>query len=470
MRIQFLLFVQIFISCIDGEPTLRIRLNQKGFKDFGLVLKNALQNKVKLLKLPSMTVSFGSGTADIKNLKMNSFKSPDMVISPIAPNGIMFSGSGSSISITGSWNVAYRFLWTMHFSGDLSLEISDAKPFMRINLLSKQGKPQIYVEECQMKIGYLNLNLYGGLGAWIVNHFTSGVQDNIKNSLQKEVCKHVQDNVQTVNKWLWLPHEQILVDNIYFNQHLLDNPKVTENFLQLDFHAYLSFGKSKCNLQSKKINDRKTGSNHMLTTWLGEPVINCYLKTRYEKNNSHVYIANSNQFRELFNENCTGTKNCVRKVNNPNMNFKHPVDLDIYLIKAPFLYAAKNGFDLKTSMKIVFYQSPRKSNSLKLAELTIQTKSSIKFAVSDGKIHFFTEKMTATISESNDLKVENLKKTILDASTDVAKYALQNLQLLGFVDNILYRGPSQLKFSKNAVFTEINKFIRADMDVTISDI
>ncbi|VDO32575.1 unnamed protein product [Onchocerca flexuosa] len=433
MRIQFLLFVQILISCIDGEPTLRIKLNQKGFKEFGLGLKNALQNKVKLLKLPSMTVSFGSETADIENLKMNSFKSPDVVISPIAPNGITFSGSGCSTSITGSWKIAHRFLWTMYFSGDMLLEMSDAKPIVLINLLSKQGRPQIYVKECQMKIGYLNLNLYGGLGAWIVNHFNGGIRDDIKKSLQKEICKHVQDNIQIVNKWLWLPHEQILVDNIYFNQHLLENPKITEKFLQLDFHAYLSFGKSKCNLQSKKINDRQTVSNHMLTIWLGEPVMNCYLKTRYEKSNSHVQIANSDDFNDLFNVNCTGTKNCVRKVSNPNVNYKQPVDLDIYLIKAPFLYAAKNGFDLKTSMKIVFYQSPRKSDSLKLAEL-------------------------------------NCKQMTLDALTDVAKYALDNLELLEFVDSILYGGPSQLKFSNNAVFTEINKFIRADMDVAISDI
>lgn len=73
----------------------------------------------------------------------------------------------------------------MYFSGDLSLEMSGIKTFMRINLRSQDGKLQLDFDECQLKIGSVNLKLYGGIGAWIANYFTGGAEENIRKSLQK---------------------------------------------------------------------------------------------------------------------------------------------------------------------------------------------------------------------------------------------------------------------------------------------
>lgn len=75
----------------------------------------------------------------------------------------------------------------MHISGDLSLKINGFKTFTRINLVPKSGKLQLHFKECQLKLGNLNLQLYGGLGAWIANHFTGGAQESIKKALQQEV-------------------------------------------------------------------------------------------------------------------------------------------------------------------------------------------------------------------------------------------------------------------------------------------
>lgn len=41
-------------------------------------------------------------------------------------------------------------------------------------------------------------------------------------------------------------------------------------------------------------------SNHMVTLWLTEPMINCYPKTWYETINHHLYIENSKQFHDFY--------------------------------------------------------------------------------------------------------------------------------------------------------------------------
>ncbi|VIO90972.1 Uncharacterized protein BM_BM10880 [Brugia malayi] len=326
---------------------------------------------MKTLALPSQTVSFGSGSVEIKKLKVESFESPDIRISLVAPNGLIFSTSGGSVAISGSWDAAYRILWTMYISGDLSVKISGIKTLTRVNMLSQKGKLQLHFEECQLKIGNLNLKLYGGIGSWIANYFTSGAENDIKRSIEKDVCKNVRDNIEHLNKDLWSIKAQTnVVDNVYLSYHLLEDPKITKNFIQFDFSVYATFGRRKCYLQSegKSINNnRQIISNHMIVLWFGEPMINCYLKTWYEAVNHHVYISDNidtRRFRDLFNVNCTKTRNCTGRVNDLNK-----VELDIQLMKAPLL-RAENGIYIETSMKIVFYRSPKNSDSLKLTELS----------------------------------------------------------------------------------------------------
>uniref|UniRef100_A0AAF5PQG1 Lipid-binding serum glycoprotein N-terminal domain-containing protein n=1 Tax=Wuchereria bancrofti TaxID=6293 RepID=A0AAF5PQG1_WUCBA len=372
MRVQFLLLAQVFISYSSSEITLRARFNQKILSFSASFAKDVLQNRMKTLALPSQTVSFGAGSAEIKKLKVESFESPDIRISLVAPNGLIFSTSGGSIAISGSWNAAYRILWTMYISGDLSVKISGIKTLTRVNLLSQKGKLQLHFEECRLKIGNLNLKLYGGIGSWIASYFTSGAENDIKRSIEKDICKNVRDNIEHLNKELWSIEAQTnVINNVYLSYHLLEDPKITENFIQFDFSVYATFGRRKCYLQpeGKSINNnRQIMSNHMIVLWFGEPIINCYLKTWYETvNHHHVYISNSTdsrRFRNLFNVNCTKTKNCTGKVSDLNK-----LDLDIQLIKAPLLHA-ENGIYIETSMKIVFYRSPKNSDSLKLTELS----------------------------------------------------------------------------------------------------
>uniref|UniRef100_A0A1I8EDT2 Lipid-binding serum glycoprotein N-terminal domain-containing protein n=1 Tax=Wuchereria bancrofti TaxID=6293 RepID=A0A1I8EDT2_WUCBA len=328
---------------------------------------------MKTLALPSQTVSFGAGSAEIKKLKVESFESPDIRISLVAPNGLIFSTSGGSIAISGSWNAAYRILWT--------------------------------------------------------------------------ICKNVRDNIEHLNKELWSIEAQTnVINNVYLSYHLLEDPKITENFIQFDFSVYATFGRRKCYLQpeGKSINNnRQIMSNHMIVLWFGEPIINCYLKTWYETvNHHHVYISNSTdsrRFRNLFNVNCTKTKNCTGKVSDLNK-----LDLDIQLIKAPLLHA-ENGIYIETSMKIVFYRSPKNSDSLKLTELS-------------------TEKMTVTTK-----KVDSLNQMILNGLTNVAKNVLKELKLWEYAINVTEVIISRLTLSSNASFVGTDNFIRTDIDFHLSN-
>ncbi|VDO22876.1 unnamed protein product [Brugia timori] len=420
---------------------------------------------MKTLALPSQTVSFGSGSVEIKKLKVESFESPDIRISLVAPNGLIFSTSGGSVAISGSWDAAYRILWTMYISGDLSVKISGIKTLTRVNMLSQKGKLQLHFEECQLKIGNLNLKLYGGIGSWIANYFTSGAENDIKRSIEKDVCKNVRDNIEHLNKDLWSIKAQTnVVDNVYLSYHLLEDPKITKNFIQFDFSVYATFGRRKCYLQSegKSINNnRQIISNHMIVLWFGEPMINCYLKTWYEAVKHHVYISDNidtRRFRDLFNVNCTKTRNCTGRVNDLNK-----VELDIQLMKAPLL-RAENGIYIETSMKIVFYRSPKNSDSLKLTELTIHTKSSLNVAITQRGITIDTEKMMITTN-----KVDNLNQMILNDLTNVTKNVLKELKLWEHTINVTEVIIPRLALSSNASFIGTDNFIRTDMDFHLSN-
>ncbi|VDN81787.1 unnamed protein product [Brugia pahangi] len=414
---------------------------------------------MKTLALPSQTVSFGSGSVEIKKLKVESFESPDIRISLVAPNGLIFSTSGGSVAISGSWDAAYRILWTMYISGDLSVKISGIKTLTRVNVLSQKGKLQLHFEECQLKIRNLNLKLYGGIGSWIANYFTSGAENDIKRSIEKDVCKNVRDNIEHLNKDLWSIKAQTnVVDNVYLNYHLLVPSKTCCNFfsLTLDYLAELTF-----HFLNIRYFLGQIISNHMIVLWFGEPMINCYLKTWYEAVNHHVYISDSTdtrRFRDLFNVNCTKTRNCTGRVSDLNK-----VDLDIQLMKAPLL-RAENGIYIETSMKIVFYRSPKNLDSLKLTELTIHTKSSLNVAITQRGITIDTEKMMIKTN-----KVDNLDQMLLNDLTNVAKNVLKELKLWEHTINVTEVIIPRLALSSNASFIGIDNFIRTDMDFHLSN-
>uniref|UniRef100_A0A915PBH2 BPI/LBP family protein n=1 Tax=Setaria digitata TaxID=48799 RepID=A0A915PBH2_9BILA len=404
MRIYFLLFAQTFVGGINSEVTLRIKLNEESFTFMASVAEDIFRTNMETFKLPSQIVSFDSGSADIKNLKVGLFESPDINISSVAPNGLMFSSSDGFIAISGTWKADYRIFWAIH------------------------------LDECQLKIGNLNLKLYGGLAAWIGNHFISGMEKKIEESVQQK-----------------------------------EDPKVTNNFIQFDYIAYATFGWSKCYLEPKEISDSQTMSNHMVTLWLGEPMINCFLETWYKATNNHVYISNSAQFSYLFNVNCTGAVECTRKFNGQETNFEdQSVDLDIYLRKAPLLLA-KNGIYTKTTMKIFVYQSPKNISSLQLAELTLHTKSSLKIEISPRRITIRTEKIAVTTSEDNST-TRNVNEMILENLMNVAEDALKTMNLWEQTIAIPKIEPlPHLILSSNAEFTGNDNFIRVDLNFNLSD-
>lgn len=72
-------------------------------------------------------------------------------------------------------------------AGELSMEGSGIKMFMRTNVVVQSGRPQFLLEECWLQIRDLNFRLHGGLGAWVANHFVSGSEDKIKGSIKNEV-------------------------------------------------------------------------------------------------------------------------------------------------------------------------------------------------------------------------------------------------------------------------------------------
>uniref|UniRef100_A8Q2E4 Uncharacterized protein n=1 Tax=Brugia malayi TaxID=6279 RepID=A8Q2E4_BRUMA len=199
----------------------------------------------------------------------------------------------------------------------------------------------------------------------------------------------------------------------------------------------------------------------MIVLWFGEPMINCYLKTWYEAVNHHVYISDNidtRRFRDLFNVNCTKTRNCTGRVNDLNK-----VELDIQLMKAPLL-RAENGIYIETSMKIVFYRSPKNSDSLKLTELTIHTKSSLNVAITQRGITIDTEKMMITTN-----KVDNLNQMILNDLTNVTKNVLKELKLWEHTINVTEVIIARLALSSNASFIGTDNFIRTDMDFHLSN-
>ncbi|VDK67870.1 unnamed protein product [Litomosoides sigmodontis] len=474
MRAHFSLIIQfvVFVSCTDGETTLRVRFNKKTFVFAASIIEEVLQNEVGLLAIPSQKVSAGSGSATIKEMRVESFENPLISISPIAPDGLGLSVSSGSLAISGSWDASYVFLWTMYFSGDLSLKMAGIKTFTRINLLSEGGKLQLNLKECQLKIGKVNLKLYGGISAWIANYFTGGIEKDIRKSLQKKICGHLKDNTVEVNKKLRSLRSQInIIDNVYLSHQLLKNPKVTESSIQFDFSAYATFGPSKCYLRSKGISEsigkRQIVSNHMVTLWLDESMINCYPKTWYETINDHLYIENSKQFHDFYYLNCKKTNSCAEKFHDSNISDKDQlVDVDIYLIKAPILHA-ENGIHTETSVKTVFHQLSKNSSKSKLKELTIHARSLLNTTISQRRINVRTEKLTVTTSEEDNWKFDN--SITMESLKYVAEHALKELKLWEYFLNLPKLVLPRLTLSNNAAFTGMDKFIRADVDFVLSD-
>ncbi|KAL4002882.1 LBP / BPI / CETP family N-terminal domain protein [Acanthocheilonema viteae] len=468
MRIQFLLIIQIFIICSSSETTLRLRLNQKCSTFIASVMKKGLQNEMmKISSISPQKIPFGSGYADVEGMRVESFESPDISIFPAAPDGFVLSTNGGSVTISGSSSATYTFLWTMYFRSNWSIKMDGIKVSTRINLVSQNGKLQLNFKECQLKVENINLRLYGGIGAWIANHFTGGAEKNIRKSLKKTICAGLKNNIVRVNKNLWLEKTQInLIDNVFLTHQLLENPKVTKDFIQFDFSAYLTFGRSKCYLPSKGIDsnnkNQQTVSNHMAILWLGEPMINCYLKTWYELTNHHLNIENNKRFLDLYNSICEKKKECIDNDTDENQL----VDVDIYLLEAPILYAEYRIY-VETSIKVVFYQSPKNSSNIKLRELDLRSRNLLNVTISQGRINVRTEKVELKTTHEHDTEYSHLLET--EELDDLIEQTLKKLQIWEITINIPLLAAPHFTLSNNATFTGIDNFIRADVDFTSSD-
>uniref|UniRef100_A0A0R3S751 BPI1 domain-containing protein n=1 Tax=Elaeophora elaphi TaxID=1147741 RepID=A0A0R3S751_9BILA len=261
----------------------------------------------------------------------------------------------------------------MHLSGDLSFKMDGIKAFIRVNLVSRKRRLQIDLKECRLKIGSADLTLYGGIGAWIANHFVSGIKQDIKKSVQKVVCEDLRIGLSSLNENLWsLENEIDLNANTHLSFELLKDAKVTKNFIQFDFSASASFGESKCYLQSKGIdisdNDSNI-SNHMAVVWVDESAINCYLKTWYDTVDHPLYIKNIPNTKQFY-LNCIEANNCTEgELNNLDMDMDNRnelvelIDADIFLIGEPVL-RVDNRIYIETKMETILHRSQKDSNKL----------------------------------------------------------------------------------------------------------
>lgn len=352
-------------------------------------------------------------------------------------------------------------------SGELSMESSGIKMFMRTNVVVQSGRPQFLLEECWLQIRDLNFRLHGGLGAWVANHFVSGSEDKIKGSIKNEICNQIRAGVKRLNKELWALSSHVkLTDTMYFNYHLLENPKAATDYIELNAFAYVTFGQAKCYPGTEALIDDKHASDRMAVLWIAESMVNCYLKTWYEVNSKrHVYItasSNDGKFRDFLNTNCTERMRCL----GVNVALQsHSIELDIYVVNAPVFRAQTENYS-EVNLHIDLYQSHRDPQSPVLAQFAVQLKSLIKARILQRKLIIEVENVTATTSQISS-KVGIFDQKVLDGFLKVAETALKELGLWQQVIEIKeVEELPKLALSENATFITRNGYVRADFDFT----
>lgn len=370
-----------YYSVIAAEQfsTVRVRIAEEGLQFFSKIAHHIVDEEIWKVTLPQITIPIedgpGTGEVNVTELTLQAFKSPTFSFELASPNGIIWQSKGGSVKQEAVWLAGYYFVVPIYLSGYVKAKMDDIRVYMQTNLLVRNDHPQVEITDCSTDVQHLYVYITGGVIQWVVNLFRAQLAFVIKQTIHEKMCDVIRKTVVDINSALSALSTQVkLYKNLYINYLCKQKPKVTSKYIENEMILDATYGKSRCMLPTKQMDNDVGSKRRMAYIWLSEHIPNCLLKTVYDNENLTFAITpntSAGRFANFLRTDCELFAICIGKFL-PTLRLKYPNRTTYFFIRlaeTPYTVIDANGIRIFVRSTVDLHLSSEKQQSHRLARL-----------------------------------------------------------------------------------------------------
>ncbi|XP_068197604.1 bactericidal permeability-increasing protein [Antennarius striatus] len=236
-----LITLLIFLFCTCGEnPAVRFILTDKGLQYGKHVGAGWVQDKLGLITLPDISGEIPIsifGTLDYTltgtTITKCDFPEPSVEFDQNV-TGFKTSISGLSVAMTGSWMSQYLLIES---TGSFNIAVFGVGVTSVLKLgKDADGHLSITCVICDANVGDVDLQVNGGISAWIFQHAVNHYKEQIRSEIEGRICSGVKEFIMNMEHHLEAMNVSFDVDQyVTLELPLTDLPDVNTSSLNLGF-------------------------------------------------------------------------------------------------------------------------------------------------------------------------------------------------------------------------------------------
>jgi lipopolysaccharide-binding protein len=208
------------------------------------VLTPILKEKLSSLTIPDIEGSaetpIGSVRYELKNIHLSNLALPTSSLTSTS-QGLVIQASDISFYIHGDWQ--YRGNDWPHIEDHGTCEIKIYEVFLEIHIAvatDSSGHAVVSTNYCDLHIGKLDIEFNGG-ASWLYNLFSSDISDELKSSIEEQICKTAALEIDTEgNKALASMPVNITISSVAeVDFAMIQDPIITTGHIETNHKVYL---------------------------------------------------------------------------------------------------------------------------------------------------------------------------------------------------------------------------------------
>lgn len=342
------------------SPGIAVRLNQN-FLDYGAkVGAELIKKRISSNNIPipdhngTISVKICDITYYLSSIRLVKVKNIIMSIKVVPDVGVTVFVEKADLHFVGKFHYTYSlFMMTNKNGGTFDLALKKTSIIVKLTAgMESSGSPTVGLLGCTAVIGEMKLNMYAFSANWLLERFTSTIENAVKPTLEAEICEYVRNTRASIAKKLAKNTNVNITESrtLYVNLGLTAPPTFGEGFLETKHKGEVTWAND--TRRVKYFPPRFTSipkSPKMICAYLSKYVANTMLYAMYNnKNLSGVFTQKdfSNKNRNLLDTNCKGNPLCISAMI-PGLSAAYPnhvVEFEVNATEVPVVDVSSGAF------------------------------------------------------------------------------------------------------------------------------
>ncbi|KAL4234373.1 hypothetical protein ACF0H5_006020 [Mactra antiquata] len=344
------------------NPGFKARITTNGLNYANSVAIEALKTNVQKAKIPDQSGEASGFKYSISNIHVTQFNPPSSDISLVPGKGLTWKASNAYIAIHGDFH--YK-KWFISDGGSFDAKLSGVSFGLELDIdANSEGRPDIAAKGCSSSFGDVDFKFHGGM-SWLYNIFRENVANVIKDSLNGQLCKMINKEVNEdgAKKLADIKVTTKLAKKFLLDYRLSANPTFQSDYFET-YHKgeiyWLTNPNTECPFSAPTMPDQ-TDNKNMLYLWISDYMFD---SIGYAAQKHGFLVRNLTQndlpasSRGVLNTTCSGfIPKCVGSLI-PEIGQKYPhmaVELRMKSTEVPRMTVSASGVSLNATGTIDMY-------------------------------------------------------------------------------------------------------------------